>query len=86
MIGTGLGKTCARCGQAMVERPRIRVLMAAVTFIAAGLGLGFLALIWANWLAFAGLALGAIGAYLMLWATVGQSLWCENCRSCRISA
>jgi hypothetical protein len=74
-----LDMTCNTCGGAMIQRSRPRLLLVGVLMIAS-VGLAFhVPYFWAP-----GLILLLLGAYLVLWATLGKGQWCRTCKKFNI--
>jgi hypothetical protein len=67
--------SCKRCGGPVVRKSRAR-LAGVGGLMVLGLGLGWLgALLWVP-----AVILGLTGAFLLVWASVGQGRWCRQCK------
>ena len=66
---------CRNCGQEMIQKSRLRLFAAGTAFCAA-IGLAFVI----PHFEVPGILLSFAGAYLILWATLGQGRWCRRCK------
>ena len=68
---------CSRCGGPKNRFSRLGLAAAGLAIIA-----GAVALPWmARWLVFPGIFVALVGAFFIMWATLGRGLWCRSCKT-----
>ncbi len=66
---------CKRCSGEMIQKSRPRLFLVGVVMCSSIALAFFHKSLWGPVV-----LLTLIGAYLMLWATLGKGLWCRNCK------
>lgn len=67
---------CPTCGGAMREFNRIFVFVAGFAWFAAAVAMTQLGM-----LKYLSPLFGLTGIFFLIWATLGQGLWCRNCKT-----
>jgi hypothetical protein len=67
---------CPTCGGPLIQKPRWRLVLAALAFLVVSMFLfrtfhGFRVVLF---------TLGLTGCYLMAWALIGKGRWCRQCK------
>jgi hypothetical protein len=66
---------CRRCGGAVVQKSRPRLIVVGGALLVAALVGVVWQILWAP-----ALAAGLTGGYLLAWAAVGRGRWCRGCK------
>ncbi len=66
---------CPRCDSDLVQKPRLRLIVAGLLMIAAPGIAHFVPWFWAP-----AIILVLAGVYLLAWATIGGGRWCRQCK------
>ena len=67
--------TCRTCGGEMIQRSRWRLFLVGVLMMAAISLAAIDSYLWVP-----GVLFLLVGAYLVVWATLGKGLWCRGCK------
>jgi uncharacterized protein YbaR (Trm112 family) len=70
---------CPQCGGPLIQRNRALLFLVGMAMIATPLLAWFIPLLWAP-----AIIAFLAGAYLVVWATLGQGQWCRQCKTFRI--
>ena len=68
------------CDGELIQKSRPRLFIVGVLMMASLATAHFFPFFWGP-----GTLLALIGAYLIIWATVGKGCWCRNCQKFNIS-
>lgn len=68
---------CSRCGGPMKHFSRLGLAAAGLVIIACAVALPWLA----HWLVFPGIFVALVGAFFIMWATLGKGQWCRTCKT-----
>jgi hypothetical protein len=66
---------CKTCGEQMVQKSRLRLSVVGLLMLLSPAIAFRFAWFWAP-----GIILFLTGAYLLVWATLGNACWCRNCK------
>jgi hypothetical protein len=72
---------CTTCDGELIQKNRVRLFAVGILMVCATGLAAVVPYFWAP-----GVILGLTGIYLILWATLGQGLWCRACKKFGVSA
>jgi hypothetical protein len=70
---------CNRCGGALIQKNRWRLAAVGAVLCASMVIAMYLPYLWLPCI-----VLALVGAYLLVWATLGKGQWCRQCKTFRV--